>query len=246
MTLNFRFVSVFCLLLASLRLEAQDDIIHENQAWVGYINQSRLNERMSLLNDAHFVPNSFLILRTGATYHFSLGENLKGSTSLGYAHLWLYPPAKSPDPSRNEHRPWGQTTLNHQSGKFGFLHRLRYDARFRQQVTHHQRTDDYLFNWRFRYFVQVRYPLKNFPESGAQLYVFNSNEVLYDAGKTIKNHFRLNQNRYTIGIGYRFSPTLSLQIGYLNMLKKAPSSSTLTMAHTASVMLFHNLDFRTK
>ncbi|MDO5615776.1 MAG: DUF2490 domain-containing protein [Cruoricaptor ignavus] len=222
---------------------AQNEMTHESQAWIGYITQSKVSNKFSIWNDAHLVPNSFLVLRTGGTYHFNLNEKLKGTTTLGYAHLWLYPAKNSDNPTRNEHRPWGQTTLSHSSGKFGFMHRLRYDARFRQKIENGELTDHYGFNWRFRYFLQARYKLNENKEKGTQLYLYSFNEILYDAGKEIKNDFRLNQNRFTIGVGYRFNPDFAVQIGYLNMLKKSPSNSSLTMAHTASIMVFHNFDF---
>jgi hypothetical protein len=225
-------------------LYSQEDFIYENQVWVGYITSARVSDRISIWNDAHFVPESFLILRTGATYHFNFSEKVKGSSTLGFARLWLYS-RNDLTPTRNEFRPWGQTTAAFNIKKFTISNRLRYDARFRQEVEDNILLDTYQFNWRLRYFLMIKYPIAINNEKSTEWYSYAYNEILYDLGKNVTNGFRLNQNRFTIGIGYKFD-NMRIQLGYLNMIKNPSTDGNKIFANTAMLMVFHNFDLRTK
>ncbi|MDP5091827.1 MAG: DUF2490 domain-containing protein, partial [Polaribacter sp.] len=126
-----RITKIGCFLLIlfqSFQSFSQEDFIYENQVWVGYITDTKISDKMSLWNDAHYVPESFLILRTGATYRFNFSEKVKGSTTLGFARLWLYSRNEA-TPTKNEFRPWGQTTASFKLHKFTITNRFRYDAR---------------------------------------------------------------------------------------------------------------------
>ena len=228
----------------SFWLKAQEDFIYEDQVWVGYITDTKISNKMSLWNDAHFVPKSFLILRTGATYRFNYSEKVKGSTTLGFARLWLYA-RNSATPTKNEYRPWGQTTASFNLNKFRITNRLRYDARFRQQIENNVLLDSYQFNWRLRYFLMAAYPIHTNTEKNTEWYGYSYNEILYDVGKNVTNGFRLNQNRFTVGIGYKFD-NVRVQVGYINMIKNPPVEGTKVMANTAMLMIFHNFDLRKK
>lgn len=220
---------------------SQEDFIYENQVWVGYITNAKVSERFAIWNDAHFVPKSFLILRTGLTYRFKYNEKVTGSTTLGFARLWLYS-RNDITPTKNEYRPWGQTTASFSLNKFRITNRLRYDARFKQRIENNILLDEYQFNWRFRYFLMASYPISKNTEKNSEWYAYSYNEILYDAGKNITSGFRLNQNRFTVGIGYKID-NIKIQLGYLNMIKNPPVSGDKIMANTAMLMVFHNFDF---
>ena len=234
--------ALFVILTAAVR--SQEDFIYENQVWVGYLTSSRVSDRISIWNDAHFVPESFLIVRTGATYHFNFSEKVRGTSTLGFARLWLYS-RNGITPTRNEYRPWGQTVASFNLNKFTITNRLRYDARFRQEIEDNVLLDSYEFNWRLRYFLQIKYPIAVNSDTSTEWYAYSYNEILYDVGTNITNGFRLNQNRFTIGIGYKFD-NLRIQLGYLNMIKNPPVDGSKVWANTAMLMVFHNFDFRNK
>jgi hypothetical protein len=243
MYLRVIFIFSFIVLFKSTTF-AQDDFVYENQVWVGYLTNSQISDRVSIWNDAHIVPLSFLILRTGATYHFKFSEKVRGTSTLGFSKLWLYS-REDLLPTRNEFRPWGQTTATFDFWKFTFSNRFRYDARFRQDIDNNELLDTYTFNWRLRYFLLVRYPLIENIHKQSQWYAYTFNETLFDVGKNIAEGFRLNQNRFTIGVGYKYQ-NLSFQLGYLNMIKNPPVDGNKILAHTAMLMIFHNFDFRKK
>ncbi len=233
---------LFIFLFKGFQIQSQEDFIYENQVWIGYITSAKVSDRFSIWNDAHYVPESFLILRTGATYHFNFSEKVKGSTTLGFARLWLYSRNEA-TPTRNEYRPWGQTTASFNLNKFTITNRFRYDARFKQRIENNILQDDFEFNWRWRYFLMASYPISKNIEKNTSWYAYTFNEILFDSGEIITNGFRLNQNRFTIGIGYQIKD-IKIQLGYINMIKNPPVSGNKIMANTAMLMIFHNFDLR--
>jgi hypothetical protein len=221
---------------------SQEYFSYENQVWVGYITSARISDRISIWNDAHFVPESFLILRTGATYHFKYNEKVSGTTTLGFARLWLYSRNEA-TPTKNEFRPWGQTTASFKLHKFTITNRFRYDARFKQRIENNVLLNEFEFNWRWRYFLMASYPISKNIEKITEWYAYSFNEILFDTGEIITNGFRLNQNRFSVGIGYQIKD-LKIQVGYINMIKNPPASGNKIMANTAMLMVFHNFDLR--
>lgn len=240
-----RITKIGCFLLIlfqSVQSFSQEDFIYENQVWVGYITDTKVSDKFSIWNDAHYVPESFLILRTGATYRFNFSEKVKGSTTLGFARLWLYSRNET-TPTKNEYRPWGQTTASFSWNKFRITNRFRYDARFKQRMVNNVLLDEFEFNWRWRYFLMASYPISTNTEKNTEWYAYSYNEILFDSGKNITNGFRLNQNRFTVGVGYKFD-NMKIQVGYINMIKNPPVSGNKIMANTAMLMVFHNFDLR--
>lgn len=240
-----RFTKLFVLifiLFQGLKQMAQEDFVYENQVWVGYLTDTKVSNRISIWNDVHYVPESFLILRTGATYRFNFSEKVKGSTTLGFARLWLYS-RNDATPTKNEYRPWGQTVASFQLNKFTITNRFRFDARFKQRIENNILQDDFEFNWRWRYFLMASYPISKNEEKNITWFAYTFNEILFDSGKNISNGFRLNQNRFSVGIGYQLED-IKIQLGYINMIKNPPVTGNKIMANTAMLMIFHNFDLR--
>ena len=223
-------------------VNAQNITSKDTRAWLGYITQSRICNRFSLWNDAHWVSHGFGIVRTGLSYHFNNKSNI--ITTLGYAHLWIYP-APGKETFRPEHRAWGQTTATQKLNNFNFFHRLRYEARFRRTIVEDHLMNEFNFNYRTRYLFQTKYNLTQNKEAKQKYYGLISDEVAYNFGKEVKNGFRLDQNRISLGAGCVIK-NITLQLAYLNQLSKAATTKTYSMNHHAQFLVFHNFDFRKK
>lgn len=234
---NLTFLLFF---LFTINLFSQKKTTENQQLWLGYITDTKLSDSFSWWNDAHWVPGSFLIVRTGLTYHF--GKKYKMTTTLGYAHTWIYPPADN-STFRPEHRPWGQTTLSHQVNSFSYLHRLRYETRFRGLIVDDYLQNEFNFNYRFRYLFQIRYYFKNQKEN--KFYLMASDEILFNAGHEIKNDFRLDQNRLSFGTGFK-TKKMVFQIAYMNQLIESNTDFSFRINHNIQFLVFHNFDVRKK
>src|SRR5690606_29034056 len=105
-------IAIFLLVLLSSGVFAQNKIhSHNAQYWGGYITSTRIHSKLSLWNDAHYVPGSFFIGRHGLSVH--LNEQI--TATGGYAWLFLSP-SFSDNLMRAEHRPWAQMVFNFSVG----------------------------------------------------------------------------------------------------------------------------------
>lgn len=238
---NFRMKhSIFLLMIAffTLGTKAQKIPITEQQQqlWGGYITDLKFNDNWSMWNDTHWVPNSFFILRTGITKHW---KKQRIRTTAGYAHLWAYPP-KPNKTFRPEHRVWGQTTWTHgERQPWGYLHRLRYEARFRGTIVDDYLLNEFNFNYRLRYLFQVRYFLDREHDNKLDWFLTASDEVLFNVGHEIQNYLRLDQNRISVGAGFQYE-NLTIQLAYVNQLIESNIDYSFRMNHNLQLLIFHN------
>lgn len=205
-----------------------------NRLWFGYITDTKINENWSVWNDAHWVPDGFGIVRSGLSYKFK-DTNIK--TTLGYAFLLQYPSADG-KPFRPEHRPWGQTVLTHRNEKWTFLHRLRYEARYRRIIFSDQLQNEFNFNYRLRYLFQSRYFLPQTRQLENKWFLTISDEVLFNIGDEIKSKMRLDQNRISLGAGLQ-TKKMTFQLAYMNQLIENSQVFEFRMNHNLQLLVFH-------
>ena len=181
---------------------------HDFELWGGIIAPIRFSKRLSIWNDAHFVPQAFFATRHGLTYHFTERLSITG----GYA--WV-PTATSFSSKliRNEHRPWGQIECEFNLfRKVTYRLRFRYDGRFRNRIEDLTvLNDDYLFYSRLRLMHNFRFRLIELnPET--QLHFNLLNETLFNVGKQTDLPF-FDQHRVFGLIGVTRNYT-TIQFGY--------------------------------
>ncbi|MFN3528751.1 MAG: DUF2490 domain-containing protein [Bacteroidia bacterium] len=214
-------------------------ITDRQQLWYGFMTHGRISEKWSVWNDAHFVPETFFIIRSGLSYHILPEMTL----TAGYAQLWLSAPATSGLP-RAERRPWGQLVVNHKvSPRLFMANRVRYDGRFRQSIVDGLPADQgFDFNHRLRFLVSMRWPLKGYEIKGGTPFVNLSNEVLVNFGEqVVYNH--LDQNRLWFTLGWQFG-SITAQTGYMNRYVQQQQGHQFQRNHTLIMWLTWNFDFR--
>lgn len=197
--------------LLSLSLgKAQQKTVQNNQIWIGYMTSTKISEHYSLWNDAHYVPESFAIIRTGVTR--SIFNN--GGITAGYAFLKL-PVSPHTRLVRTEHRPWAQIQLTTPlASGWSASQRIRYDARFRQHIEDGELSDGYNFNHRIRFLFSIRKNIGKSTSSGVQPYIAFSNETLLNFGKEI-TYNTFDQNRASLSFGIQKNQ-VQYQVGFMN------------------------------
>lgn len=202
------FIFLICL---PLSLSAQiRSVERNNQYWIGYMTSTMISERYSIWNDFHLVPEGFAVVRTGLTRHMP-----KTSVTAGYAYLWLPPGSGNVRLVRHEHRPWAQLQFNLPvAGPYSFIQRVRYDARFRQNVSNGEVLDGYAFNHRVRFLMSLKRTLGRTEGKTVIPYVALSNEVLLNFGREITNN-TFDQNRLSLSLGVQTKKT-QYQLGFMN------------------------------
>lgn len=239
--INFSTLITIWLLALSgaVTLRAQQrEVTDNNQVWLGYMTSTRLNDNYSIWNDFHYVPEGFLVLRTGLTRHYK-----HTAITAGYGHLWLPLSQANPALKRNEQRPWAQVQFNLPiSERYSLLQRVRYDGRFRQDVKDGELTNGYSFTNRLRFLMSVKRTIGDTEGKKTIPYVTMSDEVLLNFGKDISwNTF--DQNRISLMLGIQRG-NIQVQSGYMNRFVQT-GPARFTQNHMFVVWVFHKFKVET-
>ncbi|WP_232325849.1 DUF2490 domain-containing protein [Spirosoma montaniterrae] len=213
------------------------------QAWFGYLNQTRFSTHWGTWTDIHFRRTDFLdrasqnLYRVGLTYYVADQVRL----TAGYAYIQSFLPTGT---IRPEHRPWQQIWWAGRVGRINATQWIRLEQRFNRRIQGDQLRDGYTFNWRFRYNLLVQMPLWGTPvvRPGVPNVVVQ-NELFVNAGKEITYNV-FDQNRLFAGLSYPVNKHLLAQVGYMNQYVQLPAGNTFNNNHTLRLFIFHNLDFR--
>lgn len=235
----------FSLLLFVASLQAQQKhIISRQQLWMGYTSSSMIAKKWSLWNDVHYVSNAgFFVARTGITHHLP-----QTAITAGYALLLAPNPTADNKLQRKEHRPWAQVLFSSPlSGNFSLTNRIRYDARFRQDMVNGKLTDDYVFTNRIRFQTTVRKTFPKWKRGDCLPFVNLGEEVLMNFGKNVRfntfDQFRLSltlgvqtkNTQYITGYVYRY---------VLNGYNSNADVFDYTKNHCIALWVIQKLDFR--
>lgn len=154
------------------------------------------------------------LIRIGATYH--LNKNI--AFQAGYTNLqsFIYGKYSIPSVEKNydEHRAYEQATISNPIGNLHFSTRIRLEQRWHD--VYHSTADTKPAAWKYtnriRFMPQLEIPLGNSKYS-TTIY----DEIMIGFGKNVDRDI-FDQNRIALQLGYRFSKTLKLNIGYINQI----------------------------
>lgn len=139
------------------------------------------------------------ILRPG------IGYELTPATSLWVGYAWIYTEQPFSGLVVKENRIWQQLLWKKSFNQIDFTNRLRLEERFFQPNTNTA--------WRLREFVKLAIPINQSPK----LYLASTNELFFHLNNFNNRPNRgFDQNRFFIGLGYKFTKTLVGELGYLN------------------------------
>ena len=238
---NFSLLSISTLafVFASLSLTsffAQKQIDEQLHGWVVYQGNHKLNSHFDLHTEYQwrradgFNDWQQSLTRIGLDYKLNPNCTISG----GYAWIVSYPYGAQPIASKtNENRLWQQVVFKQTIGELQFQHRYRLE----------QRWIDTLFRQRIRYRAQCIIPLqKHYIGQGKGLFLNVNDEVFLGFGKGIGKNI-LDQNRLILALGYKFSPNLNIQMGYMNQFVIKSNGVQMERNHTLWTSIVYNLDF---
>ncbi|MXV16940.1 DUF2490 domain-containing protein [Hufsiella ginkgonis] len=203
---------VFVFLLFSSPAFAQQA---EHSSWYMYLQSikfgphwgAHFDMQVRTGDDRDYIRN--VLIRPGITYYLNKNQSL----TLGYL---LAETNRNLDGTANnrltEHRAWEQFMQNHKIGGVFAAHRFRLEQRFIEQPA-----GDRLFSQRFRYFARFIVPLKKREQTFSKgFFAAVQNEVFLNLqNKSQLNNSVFDQNRFYLAGGYRISPKIDLEAGYL-------------------------------
>lgn len=246
------FVSVLSItffLFLSLLSQAQTRTHANNtNAWLMYFGNHKFSEKMGLHAEVQwrrsdvFSENQQLILRTGLDFYSK--SNLR--FTIGYAFIETYPYGEfAVQRAFPEHRIWQQLLTQQDLGKVKLAHRYRLEQRMIGNASTGQFEDG-------RYENRMRYMAKatiNITNGEHPIFAAFYDEVFINFGKEVGYNL-FDQNRLYGAVGYTFSPTLKIELGYLcqvvqlRMLDATSLKNRIENNHTLQIGLFSNLALR--
>ncbi|CAL2076414.1 DUF2490 domain-containing protein [Tenacibaculum sp. 190524A02b] len=168
-------------------------------AWYMYNGSHTLSNKFSLKSMAHFrffeIGDDMqqFIGRLGANYKI----NTTLSATLGYAYLSTDTTYELDKGDFNEHRVYEDLNIKHKIAELGLAHRLRAEQRFFNSTTGHF----------IRYQLAFNYPICD--KWSTYLY----DEIFFDFDGEA-----FNQNWMGIGVKYKVSKGVKLQLGYMKII----------------------------
>lgn len=207
------------LIFTSLNGKAQQNAFN---GWLGLFNTYKVNEKIGISFDAQFRSNAqvkqfqTIILRPGINFNF----NKNVFAALGYALVESRRTIGNVSALAPEHRIWEQLQASHPVGFTRLTHRFRLEQRFISRAVVQNNalhTSGNVFANRFRYFVRDIIPFSMSRKFVKGFYAALQNEVFINIGdQSHVNGKYFDQNRAYVSTGYRFSPMLDAETGYLN------------------------------
>lgn len=198
----------------------------QTSGWLFLMNNTKINQNWGAYMDVQVrTPDQFdgvknLLIRPGVTYYI----NKKSEATLGYLFNQTYSNPGEDVKTLTEQRIWEQYLYKHQLGSVNISHRFRLEQRFIERANQED-----LFSQRFRYFFRVLVPLqknKKTFEQGA--YAALQNEFfLHLQNKDELNGYVFDQNRAYLAGGYRFSPKMDMELGYMNQSSKGAQRNSM-------------------
>jgi hypothetical protein len=229
-------VFLIATLLLNITLNAQKLIDDQLHGWVVYQGNHKLNSKFDLHTEYQwrradgFNDWQQSLARVGLDYKLNPNCTISG----GYGWIISYPYGSQPIAAQtHENRLWQQVNLKAQYGAIQIQHRYRLEQRF----------IDTIFRQRIRYRAQCIIPLqKTYLEQGKGLFMNVNDEVFLGFGKGIGKNI-LDQNRFIAAVGYKFSPKMNIQMGYLNQFVIKSNGIQMERNHTLWTSVVYNLDF---
>ncbi len=214
------------LLLGHLQIAfAQNSRLNESNhiGWYNYFGTFKLSRKFGIHTEYQFRRTEILterqqsLLRWGVNYQM----NPQIQFRIGYAWIETFPygeiPVNGMGRDFTEHRLFQMIFITDNVSIVDVSHRFMLEQRWigRYSNAHLAHEDEFPLLHRIRYMCRVQVPLSGKELKDKTPYLAIYDELFIGFGKNVNENI-FDQNRVGIVLGYRFSPLLRLEAGYLN------------------------------
>jgi hypothetical protein len=150
-----------------------------------------------------------------------------------------------------EHRLFQMATLTDKVSSVDLSHRFMLEQRWVGRYSNANLTteDEFPFLNRLRYMFRMQIPLKGKEIKDKTAYLAIYDEVFIGFGKNVNENI-FDQNRVGILLGYRFSPSIRIEGGYLNQIlqlgRKVNDKNVFQQNNGLILNAYFNIDLTTK
>jgi len=212
-----------CALLSNPLIAQQDEFGN----WLMYFGTNKITDDWSIHSEVQYRNHTLapvnieqLLLRTGLNYHLKPNAII----TLGYGYIASHDfESEQKEPESRESRIFQQLILTNKVGRVKFEHRYRIEQRWVN--------DDY--RNRLRYRLMAFIPLNKPTITKGTLFLGLYDEIFMNTKETF-----FDRNRLYGALGYQFSKTTQVQVGYLYQRVNAFGKSYLQLG------VVFNPDFR--
>jgi hypothetical protein len=205
--------------LFSFQVMGQKEFSDEVNTWFFYLGNHKFNKNWGLHTDFQYRRNDLfanklqVLGRLGIEYYSKQGPQY----TFGYAFSRQFPHDEISIYPSNEHRLWEQMSMNDRYGRISLQHRYRLEQRFLERWKLDDQDQFYksevVLRHRMRYRLMFQVPLNKKVMQDKTLFINVFDELMLNFGKGVDKNI-LDQNRFYIGLGWRFNSRLNLQVGY--------------------------------
>ena len=196
---------------------------NNNIGWYNYFGTFNFNKKFGIHTEYQFRRNQTIsdrqqnLLRLGLNYQVNPNVQLR----FGYANIETFAYGEIPidafGKDFTEHRTFQMATVTDKVSLFDLSHRFMLEQRWlgRYSNANLSKEDEFVFSNRLRYMFRIQMPLKGKTIEDNTPYLALYNEMFLGFGKNVNENV-FDQNRVGVLVGYRFSPNVRLEGGYLN------------------------------
>lgn len=212
------------------KVQAQDVQKAKFSSWFTVLSRIQFSERWSFSNEIHERTNAFfhqqgqLLIRPSIDFH--INKFIETSIGYTYLHVWPYDLYNIPF-EVTENNLWEQFLFKFDLGKIQIHNRLREEQRWTDKVENSN--GDYYKNGiqygnRLRFRFGLSADLYQFKKSDKALFFAMFDEIWIKQDAYLRpNAFQ--RNWLYIGLGFRFTKNMNLQLGYMNQYDKTGTKS---------------------
>ncbi|WP_410220193.1 DUF2490 domain-containing protein [Pedobacter sp.] len=208
-----------------LALHGFAQTVNQNAGWLMFLNSTKINDKWGLHFDFQMQSaNNWeylrrILVRPGITYFINKNHRVTAGYLYNPTYNRLIGTSKN---TLTENTIWEQYLIAHKLYAVAVTHRFRLEQRFMERSN-----ADGFFMQRFRYFFRVLQPLSKSKDTFNQgIYAALQDEVFFNVQHKEQVNGRLfDQNRVFLALGYRFSPKIDAEAGYLNQYIKGSSNA---------------------
>lgn len=232
-------------------LQAQKQVTHQSQYWLRYYGKYNLSPDWDItleIDDRRFFKDNrqanWVLPRV--TVERKLGAGW--SAGIGFTYYTSTNPADPSKPTAMtvpELRPHQELSYKQKIKNLTIVYHFKLEERWTRNSSSTELTDGYSFKARFRYQLQLQYPLVKQKNPAGTLALKASDEIMLNIGHSIvQNTF--DQNRAYIALNYGISNNFQVELGYMNYFQERSSGTQYYQRNIARLTVYHTINFHKK